>query len=73
MRKGETRVRVTEEAKVRRRCPLCGRPAVPRYRPFCSARCAEIDLGRWLSGAYRIPSREEPEEDTPPSAAEDEE
>jgi len=43
-------------------CPICGKPAQPRHRPFCSARCADIDLGRWLKGAYRIPSEEPPRE-----------
>lgn len=37
-----------------RPCPNCGKPAVARYRPFCSARCADVDLGRWLNGDYRI-------------------
>ena len=36
------------------RCPICGKPAVHAVRPFCSARCADIDLGRWISGAYVI-------------------
>jgi endogenous inhibitor of DNA gyrase (YacG/DUF329 family) len=45
-----------------RRCPICGKPAEPRYRPFCSVRCTQIDLGRWLKGAYRIPTEEAPEE-----------
>ena len=39
-------------------CPVCGRPAVLRFRPFCSARCADVDLGRWLSGQYRVPTEE---------------
>lgn len=42
-----------------RRCPLCGRPAVARYRPFCSLRCAERDLGHWLNEDYRIATEEE--------------
>ncbi len=37
------------------RCPICGKPAVAAARPFCSARCADVDLGRWLTGQYRIP------------------
>ncbi|MDE2579749.1 MAG: DNA gyrase inhibitor YacG [Hyphomicrobiales bacterium] len=37
-----------------RRCPICGAPPTERYRPFCSARCADIDLNRWLKGAYTI-------------------
>jgi uncharacterized protein len=45
-----------------RRCPICGKPAEPQYRPFCSVRCAQIDLGRWLKGNYRIPTEEAPEE-----------
>jgi endogenous inhibitor of DNA gyrase (YacG/DUF329 family) len=36
------------------RCPICGKPTVHAVRPFCSARCADIDLGRWVSGAYVI-------------------
>jgi endogenous inhibitor of DNA gyrase (YacG/DUF329 family) len=38
-----------------RACAICGKPAVQRYKPFCSARCADIDLGRWLKGSYVIP------------------
>lgn len=36
-------------------CPVCGKPRQPSYRPFCSKRCADIDLGRWMTGSYRIP------------------
>jgi endogenous inhibitor of DNA gyrase (YacG/DUF329 family) len=43
-------------------CPVCKRPADPDHRPFCSRRCADIDLARWLSGSYAIPTEEEPEE-----------
>jgi endogenous inhibitor of DNA gyrase (YacG/DUF329 family) len=42
----------------RRNCPICGRPAVQRYRPFCSARCADVDLGRWFNEVYRTPAAE---------------
>ena len=42
-------------------CPICGKDRVDRYRPFCSKRCADIDLGRWLNGAYAVPA-EAPEE-----------
>jgi endogenous inhibitor of DNA gyrase (YacG/DUF329 family) len=35
-------------------CPICGKPAVAGNRPFCSSRCRDIDLGRWLKGVYRI-------------------
>lgn len=40
------------------RCPICGKPPVTRYRPFCSKRCADVDLARWLRGDYRIPGDE---------------
>ncbi len=36
-------------------CPICGKPGQDHYRPFCSKRCADIDLGRWLKGSYVIP------------------
>ncbi len=44
-----------------RACPVCRAPAVHRYRPFCSKRCADIDLGRWLKGGYAIPTEEAPQ------------
>ena len=49
----------------RRRCPMCGRPPVTSYRPFCSRRCADADLGRWLRGDYRIATDDEAEADGP--------
>ena len=39
-------------------CPLCQQPAEALYRPFCSRRCAQLDLGKWLTGSYTIPSYE---------------
>ncbi|WP_109465972.1 DNA gyrase inhibitor YacG [Albibacillus kandeliae] len=42
-------------------CPICGEPTDRKYRPFCSRRCADRDLGRWLTGSYAIPS-EDPED-----------
>lgn len=39
-------------------CPICGKPATTPHRPFCSARCRDIDLGRWLRGVYRIETDE---------------
>ena len=48
-------------------CPICGTPAAAGYSPFCSSRCADIDLGHWLGGRYAVPgeplSREPEEED----------
>jgi endogenous inhibitor of DNA gyrase (YacG/DUF329 family) len=37
------------------KCPICGAPADARYRPFCSIRCADVDLSRWLRGGYAVP------------------
>ena len=42
-----------------RKCPICGRPAEPDQRPFCSRRCADIDLQRWFTGAYAVPAVED--------------
>ena len=44
-------------------CPICKKPAVPQFRPFCSSRCANVDLQRWLSGSYALPGDEIDEED----------
>lgn len=38
-------------------CPICGQDSQTRYRPFCSVRCADIDLGKWLTGAYAVRSQ----------------
>ena len=40
-------------------CPICGKPMVEKFRPFCSARCADVDLNRWLTGRYVIPARDD--------------
>ncbi len=52
------------------KCPVCGKPAVPQYRPFCSRRCADVDLGRWLTGGYRLPGPPAEEDDDPPPPVE---
>lgn len=44
-------------------CPHCSRPAARDYRPFCSKRCADVDLGQWLNEGYRIPTHESPSSD----------
>jgi hypothetical protein len=49
------------DAAQRRPCPICGKPMQATFRPFCSKRCADIDLHRWLSGRYVLPA--EPEAD----------
>lgn len=40
------------------KCPICGKPPAAEYRPFCSKRCADVDLQRWFSGAYAVPAEE---------------
>ena len=45
-----------------RPCPICKAMSVPRYHPFCSQRCADIDLHRWFSGRYAVPAVEPPDE-----------
>ena len=51
-----------------RKCPICGKSAQEKYKPFCSKRCADIDLNRWLTGSYVIPARD----DEPPAENDDE-
>ncbi len=52
------------------RCPICNKPTDKAYRPFCSARCRDIDLSRWLRGGYAIPGgRTEADEDGEDAAA----
>jgi uncharacterized protein len=45
-------------------CPICSKPVLEAYRPFCSRRCADIDLGRWFNESYRVPA--DPAEETSP-------
>ena len=52
------------------KCPICGKPTASEYRPFCSRRCADVDLQRWLTGGYSVPAEdddgaapEDPDED----------
>jgi uncharacterized protein len=52
------RVRGTKE----RPCPICGKPRSERYDPFCSKRCADVDLHGWLKGSYVIPGASAPPE-----------
>lgn len=47
----------------RRPCPICKKPSVQKFHPFCSQRCAQVDLGRWLGGTYAIPAVESDEPD----------
>jgi endogenous inhibitor of DNA gyrase (YacG/DUF329 family) len=52
----------------KRRCPICGKPRDQKYEPFCSKRCTDVDLSRWLKGVYAIPGEavEDNDEATPP-------
>ncbi|GAN71108.1 DNA gyrase inhibitor YacG [Acetobacter syzygii] len=50
----------TQSAK----CPICGQPSAPAYRPFCSQRCADVDLGRWFGGNYRIAGEATPQDES---------
>ncbi|HEX9463345.1 MAG TPA: DNA gyrase inhibitor YacG [Alphaproteobacteria bacterium] len=45
----------------KKKCPICGRPPLAANDPFCSKRCADEDLRRWLTGGYRLPTRDTPE------------
>lgn len=49
-------------------CPICAKEADAKYRPFCSRRCADVDLGKWLTGSYAIPSAAEETADKPDEA-----
>jgi uncharacterized protein len=42
-----------------RPCPICGKPSVASAKPFCSDRCRDVDLNRWLSGSYAIPASQD--------------
>jgi endogenous inhibitor of DNA gyrase (YacG/DUF329 family) len=51
------------ELRLASACPICRKAALAAYRPFCSKRCADIDLNRWLTGSYAIPVAEDADED----------
>jgi len=53
---------VPPPARPVRPCPICARPALQRYRPFCSRRCADVDLARWFKGGYAVPAVEPPDD-----------
>lgn len=42
-------------------CPICRKPVDEKYRPFCSKRCADVDLAKWLTGSYAVPMEEDDE------------
>ena len=49
-----TQEKAQAKAEEKAACAMCGKPVDPAYKPFCSKRCANLDLGRWLKGAYVI-------------------
>ena len=51
----------------KRPCPICSKASLQKFHPFCSARCAQVDLNRWFGGNYAIPA----EEDEPGSEGEE--
>jgi len=62
-RNGRPHILPMPARKTREKCPTCGKPADELLRPFCSKRCADVDLHRWFSGSYAIPVTEDEEED----------
>ena len=59
----DPRKQAADSSKSRGRCPICGRPPSEETRPFCSPRCRDVDLNRWLTGSYVIPGRDDDVED----------
>lgn len=49
---------IPSKPRAARPCPICSKMSVDKFHPFCSERCANIDLHRWLGGNYRLPSQE---------------
>jgi len=54
---------MTKPATRIRKCPICGKPAEGATRPFCSDGCKQVDLNRWLSGAYVIPVKSDDDDE----------
>jgi endogenous inhibitor of DNA gyrase (YacG/DUF329 family) len=54
-----------------RKCAVCGKAQDSRFRPFCSKRCADVDLGLWLKGGYAVPAFEPPDGEPGTSAEEE--
>jgi hypothetical protein len=64
MPKSERAPASSGRAEKTKTCAICGRPRDPHYDPFCSKRCADVDLHRWLKGGYVIPGQDStPRED----------
>ena len=54
---------MTPTATTTAKCPICDKPADPQQKPFCSRRCADVDLGRWLTESYALPAGPPRQED----------
>lgn len=54
-------------------CPICSKPTIPDYAPFCSKHCQNIDLLKWLNEDYRVPAQGWNEEEETPSSLENDE
>jgi len=64
----------TGQGDSKAKCAICGKPVVAEFRPFCSTRCKQVDLNRWLTESYRVPDRPiDDEDDAPTAPAKDEE
>jgi hypothetical protein len=59
---GAPHIAVMPDAPSPNPCPICGKPAERKFRPFCSGRCADLDLHRWLAGVYVVPANEDDDE-----------
>ena len=59
-------------SNVKGKCPVCGAESDPKYHPFCSKHCADVDLGRWLKGVYVVHTNETPESQDQPAEQETE-
>ena len=70
MKDSRWKVSMSEHTPEGRPCPICKKPAADRFRPFCSKRCADLDLGRWLKGSYAIAARDSEDEDERPGERE---
>lgn len=60
---------VKQLVRLKRGCSICGKPTNEKHLPFCSKRCADIDLSRWLNGVYAIPVTDEDKRLAPPESA----
>ncbi|WP_426437538.1 DNA gyrase inhibitor YacG [Bradyrhizobium genosp. P] len=54
---------VQKPSTTQKACPICRKPAEQAFRPFCSPRCRDVDLNRWLKGSYVVPGRDDDVED----------